>query len=117
MEGESCSTPWTCKGSRGIAPAILTSAVNGGEGLVSRPGPFIPFIPRIVQWISPRTVLDGDQKNLLTGIEHRPLGHPARRLVVVPNELCRLPTKRETGPTELQREEMERNGIRDSDGH
>jgi hypothetical protein len=42
---------------------------------------------------SPRTGLNGDQKNLSTGIEPRLLGRSVRRLVAIPTELSRLPTK------------------------
>jgi hypothetical protein len=65
-------------GSGGIAPRILTSALDGGEWLASRPGRFTPTEKAsgahwIGGWVGPRALLDTVVKRKIpsprTGIE------------------------------------------------
>jgi hypothetical protein len=49
----------TYGGSGGIAPPLLTSALDGGEKLASRPSLFTPGTHWIRGWVSPRADLDG----------------------------------------------------------
>jgi hypothetical protein len=63
---------------------FLTSELAGGEWSASRPSRFTPGerAPRwIVGWVGPRACLDDAEKRkflTLMGLEHRPLGCPAR---------------------------------------
>jgi hypothetical protein len=65
---------------------FLTSALVGGEWLVSRPSRFTPgglatCSPSVGGWVGPRTGLDNVEKReflTLPGLELRPLGRPGR---------------------------------------
>jgi hypothetical protein len=68
-------------GSGGIAPPFLTSALDGGEWLASRPCPFTPqyILDRRLGGPESRSGRYGEEKNLLfvPGIEIQFLGHQA----------------------------------------
>jgi hypothetical protein len=62
-------------GSGGIAPPLLTSALDGGEWSASRPGRFIPGerppgTHQVGGWVGPRAGLDADFNPVILLLEH-----------------------------------------------
>jgi hypothetical protein len=84
-----------CWGSSGIAPHILTSAVDGGEWSASRPFRFTPGTHWIGGWVGPRSGLDAMMKRKKS--HHCPCtelnpSYPARSLLPTLAELPQLLT-------------------------
>jgi hypothetical protein len=75
-----------------MAPPFLTSVLDGGEWLASRPSRFTPGTHLIREWVGPRAGLDVMEKIILPlpGIKPRLLGRPARSLLTMIPELYRL---------------------------
>jgi hypothetical protein len=81
--------------SEGIAPPLLTSALDGGEWSASRPSRFIPGERALstnwmVGWVGPSVGLDAVEKKKILHCREPNPGRPARSPFLIPTRLSRL---------------------------